>query len=90
MNNLKNCIDIENIKTLKFAKVHVCETCVKTWDSWLHLRTCQSCGITLCCDSSPNKHMTAHFHSTGHPAVISAEAGERWLWCYQHEVFVEY
>jgi hypothetical protein len=56
----------------------------------VHLRTCQTCGATLCCDSSPGKHMTKHFHRTGHPVASSAEPGEKWLWCYADEAFVEY
>ena len=84
------CKDIEDIKELKLAKDYVCEECVKIGGSWMHLRTCQTCGVTLCCNSSPNQHMTAHFHATAHPTVISAEPGERWIWCYEHEVFVDY
>lgn len=84
------CIDTKNIKVLKLAKEHICEECVKIGGTWLHLRTCQTCGVTLCCNSSPNQHMTAHFHDTAHPVVMSAENGERWLWCYEHEIFVEY
>ena len=84
------CIDIEDIKSLKTAKEHVCEECIKTGDRWMHLRTCQTCGVTLCCDSSPNKHMTKHYHSTSHPVVISAEPSEKWLWCYKHELMAEY
>ena len=56
----------------------------------MHLRTCQECGITLCCDSSPNQHASKHAHQTGHPVVISAEPGERWLWCYIDEELAEY
>lgn len=67
-----------------------CEECVKTGSSWVHLRTCQTCGTTLCCDSSPNKHATKHFHRAGHPVVASAEPGERWLWCYADQVFLPY
>jgi hypothetical protein len=56
----------------------------------MHLRTCQICGITLCCDDSPNKHAAKHFHATGHPVIISSEPGERWLWCYVDEMIAEY
>ena len=28
-----------------------CEECVKIGASWVHLRTCQACGTTLCCDT---------------------------------------
>jgi uncharacterized UBP type Zn finger protein len=70
--------------------VYVCDECVKHGGEWVHLRTCQTCGTTLCCDSSPHKHATAHYHATQHPVVISAEPGERWLWCYEDEVFGQY
>ena len=68
----------------------LCDECIKTSGSWVHLRTCQTCGITLCCDNSPNKHMSAHFKETGHPLVISAQEGERWMWCYEHQLFAKY
>jgi hypothetical protein len=84
------CAHIQSIEDLKTAKVHACEECIKTGSRWVHLRTCQTCGVTLCCDNSPNKHMTAHNHTTTHPVIISAEHGERWLWCYPDEQFVEY
>ena len=67
-----------------------CAECVKTGDRWVHLRTCQTCGVTHCCDSSPNKHATKHFHATQHPVVASAEPGEQWMWCYDDEMMVAY
>ena len=48
------------------------------------LRQCLVCGNVACCDSSPNKHATAHFHETTHPVMQSAEPGEDWRWCYVH------
>ncbi|WP_031527144.1 UBP-type zinc finger domain-containing protein [Dyadobacter crusticola] len=84
------CKHISEIAELKTPAEHVCEECVKVDGRWLHLRTCQTCGVTLCCDSSPATHMTKHFNATGHPVVISAEPGENWLWCYEDEAFVRY
>ena len=84
------CSHIREITDITQPKDYVCEECVKVNGRWMHLRTCQTCGITLCCDSSPAKHATAHFHATGHPVVISAEPGEKWLWCYADESFAEY
>jgi hypothetical protein len=84
------CTHLRAVKELKTAKAYVCEECVKQNGTWMHLRTCQTCGVTLCCDQSPAKHMTAHFHQTGHPVIISAEPGEKWLWCYVDEAFAEY
>ncbi|MCX6214706.1 UBP-type zinc finger domain-containing protein [Spirosoma sp.] len=84
------CQHLSAITELRTATEHVCEECVKTGASWVHLRTCQTCGTTLCCDSSPNKHATKHFHASHHPVVASAEPGERWLWCYADEQMVGY
>ncbi len=86
----KSCAHIEAITELKQADDYVCEECMKTGDAWMHLRTCQTCGVTLCCDSSPNKHMTKHYHATQHPVITSAEPGEQWIYCYPDEVFTGY
>jgi len=59
-----------------------CEDCVRTGDRWLHLRICLSCGHVGCCDSSPNRHATAHHRGTGHAAIASAEPDDDWAWCY--------
>jgi Zn-finger in ubiquitin-hydrolases and other protein len=63
-------------------KQHLCEDCVKTGDSWVHLRICLTCGHVGCCDSSKNKHATRHFHATHHAIIRSIEPGETWGWCY--------
>ena len=84
------CAHIEGITKVKHAKVHVCEECVKIGSPWVHLRTCQTCGATLCCDSSPNRHATKHAHANGHPVIASAEPGERWLYCYLDDAFAQY
>jgi Zn-finger in ubiquitin-hydrolases and other protein len=39
-----------------------CEECLKTGDAWVHLRLCRTCGHVGCCDDSPNRHATKHFH----------------------------
>ena len=79
-----NCEHLENFEHID-PKGYECEECVKTGDSWVHLRTCQTCGVTLCCDSSPNQHATKHAKSHNHPVVKSAEPNERWAYCYVHE-----
>jgi uncharacterized UBP type Zn finger protein len=66
-----------------------CEDCLATGAQWRHLRMCMTCGHVGCCDSSPNKHATAHYRSTGHPLVQSYEPGEDWWWCYLDEVAFE-
>jgi len=84
------CAHLQAIHSVKQAARHVCEECVKTGDNWVHLRTCQTCGTTLCCDSSPNRHARAHAMQSGHPVIASAETGERWLYCYADDAFLEY
>jgi uncharacterized UBP type Zn finger protein len=55
---------------------------------WAHLRLCLICGTVGCCDSSPYRHATAHFRTTGHPVMRSFEPGETWRWCYVDERLV--
>jgi hypothetical protein len=84
------CDHIRAVGPRKEPGAHECAECVKSGSRWVHLRTCQSCGATLCCDSSPNRHASRHARETSHPVIASAEPGERWLYCYPHEVLVEY
>ncbi|MGH7668648.1 MAG: UBP-type zinc finger domain-containing protein [Gemmatimonadaceae bacterium] len=84
------CAHMDTLVTLKKAERRVCAECIKTGAQWVHLRTCQQCGVTLCCDSSPNQHVSKHARATGHPVIASAEPGERWLYCYPDETFAEY
>jgi Zn-finger in ubiquitin-hydrolases and other protein len=84
------CSHISAITVVKGPKQRVCDECVKTGSSWVHLRTCQECGHTHCCDSSPGRHATSHAQASGHPVIASAEPGERWLYCYPDDGFVEY
>ncbi|HEY3380430.1 MAG TPA: UBP-type zinc finger domain-containing protein [Vicinamibacterales bacterium] len=84
------CAHIEGITTVRAASRHQCDECVKAGSSWVHLRTCQACGATLCCDSSPKRHASTHARASNHPVVASAESGERWLYCYPDETFAEY
>jgi hypothetical protein len=84
------CAHIENIDTVSPPRTHQCEECVKTGSSWVHLRTCQTCGVTLCCDSSPNRHASRHARTSSHPVIASAEPGERWLYCFPDDAYGEY
>jgi len=84
------CSHLNAIHQVRQPARRECEECVKIGASWVHLRTCQSCGVTLCCDDSPNRHATKHANATRHPVIASAEPGERWLYCYPDDAFVEY
>ena len=86
----RTCSHLTAITEVRQPTRHECDECVKTGSIWMHLRTCQSCGATLCCDNSPNRHATAHARSSQHPVIASAEPGERWLYCYAHDAAVEY
>jgi hypothetical protein len=84
------CAHIAEITEITLPTTRACEACVAIGSSWVHLRTCQKCGITLCCDSSPNGHASKHAAASGHPVIASAEPGERWLYCYPDDAFSEY
>jgi len=82
------CTHLDQIHTVA-PSADGCEDCLRIGGQWMHLRMCQTCGHVGCCDQSPNKHATAHFHATSHPLVRSFEPGEDWYWCYADELFFE-
>ncbi len=84
------CEHLDAITSITRPAAQECDECVKTGSAWVHLRTCQRCGTTLCCDSSPNKHASKHARASGHPVIASAQPGERWLYCYPDEQMAEY
>ena len=59
-----------------------CAECLEAGLTWVHLRMCLKCGHVACCDSSPGKHASQHFHETRHPVMRSFEPGETWRWCF--------
>jgi uncharacterized UBP type Zn finger protein len=65
-----------------------CQECLATGDTWVHLRMCLICGHVGCCDSSKNRHATAHFNQTHHPVMKSVQPGEDWKWCYVDELMM--
>jgi uncharacterized UBP type Zn finger protein len=80
------CEHVASVKIREVARPATgCEDCLKMGGQWLHLRVCLTCGHVGCCDSSPNRHATKHFHGSGHPIITSAEPGETWVWCYADE-----
>jgi uncharacterized UBP type Zn finger protein len=84
------CPHIDAVAHVTKAKAYQCDECVKIGGTWVHLRTCQTCGGTHCCDNSPNRHATKHARASGHPVIASAEPGEQWLYCYPDDAFAEY
>jgi len=85
----KNCEHFDPAH-IKIAKAQECAECVKTGATWVHLRTCQTCGETFCCNDSKNQHANRHFRTTKHPVIISAEPGEKWAWCYADGKYMKY
>ena len=84
------CSHLRAITAVKHPQQLECEECVKIGADWVHLRTCQECGVTLCCDSSRNRHASKHARATRHPVIASAQPGERWLYCYPDEDMAGY
>jgi hypothetical protein len=66
-----------------------CEECLKIGQEWVHLRICRTCGHVGCCDQSPGKHATKHFHATQHPVIEGYDPPEGWGWCFVDEVFID-
>ena len=85
----ENCTHLDQVQDVKPRTPNGCEECLKIGSRWVHLRLCLSCGHVGCCDNSPNKHATAHFHETQDPIIQSFEEGEDWGWCYVDELWLE-
>jgi hypothetical protein len=83
------CTHLDQVRDVAPRPPRGCEEGLATGSRWVHLRLCLTCGHVGCCDSSPNRHATAHFHQTAHPIVRSFERGEDWGWCYVDEVMME-
>jgi hypothetical protein len=79
----KGCTHIAGIRDVTPSALG-CQECLKIGSVWLHLRICRSCGHVGCCDDSPNKHATKHFHATGIPSSkattrLKDGAGVMWM-----------
>ena len=83
------CAHLNHVKTETPRTPEGCEECLAIGSDWVHLRLCLECGHVGCCDSSPNKHATKHFHRTQHPVVKSFEPGEDWAFCYVDQLMLE-
>ena len=82
------CTHLDMIRDVQPRTPEGCEECLARGDTWVHLRLCLTCGHVGCCDSSPNRHATKHFHATLHPIVQSFEPNEDWVYCYADDVFL--
>ncbi len=83
------CRHLDQVRDVDPESRDTCPECVAAGDHWLHLRACPTCGHVGCCDSSKNRHATAHHEASGHPLVRSLEPGEAWWWCYDDQALFE-
>lgn len=64
-----------------------CQECKALGLKPVELRMCLICGHVACCDSSPGRHATKHFHDTGHAVMKPHKSGD-WIWCYVHQAYM--
>src|SRR5262245_50482460 len=82
-----SCTHLDTIEVTELPEeVAGCAECLEMGGVWCHLRICLECGHVGCCDSSPNRHATAHARDSGHALVRSIQPGEDWVWCYVDQV----
>jgi Zn-finger in ubiquitin-hydrolases and other protein len=84
----RHCSHLQGIRDVTPSALG-CEECLKTGAVWVHLRICRTCGHVGCCDDSPNRHATKHFHASGHPIIEGYDPPEGWGWCYVDEVMFD-
>jgi len=85
----ERCNHFDQVRSVAPRTPQGCEECLKAHGHWVHLRLCLVCGHVGCCDQSPGKHATKHFHQTQHAMMKSFQPGEDWGWCYVDELFFE-
>ena len=83
---MDDCTHLDQIQVDIPEDVEGCEDCLPIGARWVHLRVCRSCGHVGCCDSSPNKHASAHAGASGHPIVSSLQPHEEWSYCYEDDL----
>jgi uncharacterized UBP type Zn finger protein len=82
-----DCSHLDQIQSV-VPSAEGCEDCLKIGGIWVRLRICLTCGHIGCCDNSPNKHATQHYHETHHALIQSFEPREDWIWCYVDEILI--
>jgi hypothetical protein len=82
------CEHLDAIHDVTPDSTRACTDCLREGSQWVHLRECLVCGHVACCDNSPKRHATAHWHHSQHPIIRSLEPGEDWAWCYADNLFL--
>lgn len=86
---MAGCTHLDHVLITELPEsVSGCVDCLKDGTPWFHLRICLECGHVGCCDSSPQKHATAHARRTDHPIIRSIQPGEDWSWCFPDELLM--
>ncbi len=85
---MTECKHLDQVLVDRPDSVAGCEDCLAIGGRWVHLRVCRNCGHVGCCDSSPNRHASAHAKQTGHPIITSVEPGETWSYCYPDDLML--
>jgi uncharacterized UBP type Zn finger protein len=85
----QQCKHLAQVRDVRPKTPDGCEECLASGDEWVHLRLCLECGHVGCCDDSPNRHATKHFHKTQHPVMRSFEPGEDWGFCFVENLVIE-
>lgn len=84
----RDCAHVRQVQVVGPAILGACQDCLIEGTRWVHLRHCLECGHVGCCDNSPRRHATGHWHDTSHPLIRSLEPGEVWAWCYADDVML--
>jgi hypothetical protein len=84
----RTCAHLDTVADVSPSTLDGCEDCLREGTRWVHLRECLQCGHIGCCDNSPRRHATAHWHATAHPVMRSFQPGEDWAWCYPDDLFL--
>jgi uncharacterized UBP type Zn finger protein len=85
---MAECVHVDRLREVTATATEGCTDCLAIGGTWVHLRACLTCGHVGCCDSSENRHASAHFARTEHPVIRSFEPGEDWRWCFVDEALV--
>ena len=83
------CFHFRRLESEAAPLSDVCEQCVESGDTWVHLRSCLVCGQVGCCDNSKNRHARKHWEGTGHALVRSIEPDETWKYCFPDHFVIE-